>query len=115
MTIFPTKKGMTLRRFEFKMRFVCTSCDGCMNSKFRAETPTGVICNRCYGRKLMDAPPVKEAEVPSPLPSLVIHGTETGRITTLTRPPKYVGLRGCKRLHLTPSQCGKEYGCASDS
>ena len=113
MTTFPTKKGMTLRRFNHKMHFVCTSCDGSKHSKFRAETPSGVICNRCYGRKLLGAPPVKEAEVPSPLPPLVIHGTETGRISTRTRPPKHVGLRGCKRLHLTPSHCGKEYGCES--
>lgn len=118
MTIFPTKNGMTLRRFVHKLHFICTSCDGSMFSKFRAETPNGVICNRCYGRKLFGAPPVKESDAPAPLvqlPPLVLHGTKTGRISTRTPAPKHVSLRGCTRLHLTPSHCGKEYGCESDS
>ncbi len=116
MTTFPTKKGMTLRRFTHKLHFVCSSCDGSKHSKFRAETLDGVICNRCYGRKLLGAPPVKEDAVPAPL---VVSGTETGRfdkndpIFTRTRTPTPVGLPGCDRLHLTSGKCGREFGCES--
>jgi len=117
MTEFPTKKGMTLRRFAHKMHFVCTCCDGSKYSKFRADTPDGVICNRCYGRKLQGAPPVKEAEAPLVLSGTVTGRTASGKLPVLqikfNRTPPQMGLRGCKRLHLTSGKCGKEFGCES--
>ena len=55
MTTYPTRRAMTLRRFNFAMRFTCVRCDLSKTSKFRAETPEGVICNDCYGKKLAEA------------------------------------------------------------
>jgi hypothetical protein len=55
MTTFPTKMSMTLRRFAYAMRFVCVRCNLSKTSKFRAETPDGVVCNGCYGKKLAEA------------------------------------------------------------
>lgn len=54
MTTYPTRAGMTLRRFNYAMRFICVRCSLSKTSKFRAETPEGVICNGCYGKKLTE-------------------------------------------------------------
>ncbi len=55
MTTFATKHSMTLRRFAYAMRFICVRCNLSKTSKFRAETPEGVICNGCYGKKLTES------------------------------------------------------------
>jgi transcription elongation factor Elf1 len=47
--------SMTLRRFAYAMRFTCIRCNLLKTSKFRAETPEGVVCNGCYGKKLTEA------------------------------------------------------------
>lgn len=55
MTTYPTRMSMTLRRFAYSMRFMCVRCNLSKTSKLRAETPEGVICNGCYGKKLTEA------------------------------------------------------------
>lgn len=55
MTTYPTRMSMTLRRFAYAMRFICVRCNLSKTSKLRAETPEGVICNGCYGKKLTEA------------------------------------------------------------
>ena len=106
MTTFATKKGMTLRRFGHAMRFTCVRCDLLKTSKFRAETPDGVICNGCYGKRLAGVPIVKV-----PLDEPALHGTKTGRSSTIGGGA--ITLCPHKNFHFDPEACAKETKCES--
>lgn len=129
MTTFPTKMGMTMRRFDHKLTFICNSGRQIVDSTVRVETPIGIICGDCYERKLTGLPiktagrknhPRARVRAKDSTPP-VMSGTETRRfgktdpVFKRTRTPRAVGYPGCKRLHLTPSQCGREFGCESGS
>ena len=45
---YPSKLGMTLRRFSEKLEFLCRLCQLVQESAYRVETPGGLICDPCY-------------------------------------------------------------------
>ncbi len=61
---YPTRQYMTRRFFSDLLEFQCRECRGVKESRYRVESPTGVICGQCYSDKLAGIPiiPFRDAE-----------------------------------------------------
>ena len=53
---YPKQQDMTRRFFSEKMLFQCRLCRKPRESRYRIESPVGVICGQCYSDKLAGIP-----------------------------------------------------------
>ena len=56
---YPKEQGMTRRFFSETLEFHCRSCRNVVESRYRIESPEGVICGQCYSDKLAGIPIVQ--------------------------------------------------------
>lgn len=64
---YPTRQYMTRRFFSDVLAFQCRECRSVKESRYRVESPAGVICGQCYSDKLAGIPiiPLRDVEQPA--------------------------------------------------